>query len=93
VAVAAAVHEVGALLTFALLTLPAMAALFVARSIRVTFAVSTLLGLLVPVVGLVVAFQLDLPVGPATVALLVLGVPIAATLGRRLEAGRLPPAA
>jgi hypothetical protein len=35
-----------------------------------------------PAAGLVVSFYLDLPAGPASVALLAMSVPIAATIGQ-----------
>ena len=79
---AAAVHEVGALLTFALLTLAPMASLLVTRRIRTTFVVSAAIGIAAVCGGLVVAFQIDLPPGPVSVALLALAVVIAAIVGR-----------
>ena len=51
VAAAAAVHEIGALLTFALLTLPAMAALLVTTNIRATFTTAAGLGATAAVSG------------------------------------------
>lgn len=85
VAAAMAVHEIGALLTFSLLTLPAMAALLVARRIRTTFLLSAGIGVAALWAGLVVAFQLDLPPGPVSVAILVLAVPVAAGAGHWRE--------
>jgi zinc transport system permease protein len=89
VAAAAAVRTVGALLTFALLTLPALAALQVTTSVRAMFAVSALLGTVVPCLGLALSFHLDLPPGPAAVALLAIAVPLAgvghAVRGRGME--------
>ncbi len=78
VAAAAAVHEVGALLTFALLTLPAMAALLVTSNMRATFVTATGLGAALPCLGLAVSFYFDLPAGPASVALLSVSVLVAA---------------
>lgn len=78
VAAAAAVHAIGALLTFALLTLPAMAALLVTTSVRATFVVSAVLGTVLPSLALAFSFYLDLPAGPASVALLAISVPLAA---------------
>lgn len=75
---AGAVHEIGALSTFALLTLPAMAALLVTASIRATLIVATALGAVVPALALVAAFYFDLPAGPACAALLALTVAVAA---------------
>jgi zinc transport system permease protein len=74
VTAAAAVHEIGALPTFGLLALPAMTALAVTGSVQATFVVATVLGSTVPVVALALSFYLDLPVGPACVALLALTV-------------------
>jgi ABC-type Mn2+/Zn2+ transport system permease subunit len=82
IATAAAVHEIGALSTFALLALPSMAALLVTRSIRAAFAVAATLGAGVPALGLAVSFYLDLPAGPACAALLVLAVAAAALVAR-----------
>jgi ABC-type Mn2+/Zn2+ transport system permease subunit len=78
VAAAAAVHTIGALLTFALLTLPAMAALLATTSVRAAFATAALLSIGVPILGLAASFYLDLPAGPAAVALLAATVPLAA---------------
>jgi zinc transport system permease protein len=78
VAAAAAVHEIGALLTFAFLTLPAMAALLVTTSIRITFITAAGLGAALGCLGLAASFYFDLPAGPASVALLVLSVVVAA---------------
>jgi ABC-type Mn2+/Zn2+ transport system permease subunit len=80
VAVATAVAHIGVLSTFALLTLPSMAALLLTRSIRTTFVVAAGLGVAAASLALVVSFQLDLPAGPTAVALLALVVPIAAAL-------------
>jgi ABC-type Mn2+/Zn2+ transport system permease subunit len=78
VAAATAVRGIGALLTFGLLALPAMAALLMARSVRATFLVAGVLGAVLPSLALVVSFYLDLPVGPTAVALLAIAVLLAA---------------
>ena len=78
VAAAAAVHSIGALSTFALLTLPAMAALLVTRSVRATFITAAALSIVLPTIALALSYYLDLPAGPASVALLALSVPFAA---------------
>jgi ABC-type Mn2+/Zn2+ transport system permease subunit len=70
VVASAAVHEIGALSTFALLSLPAMAALLLTASIRRAFIVAAGFGIIVPVLALAMSFYLDLPAGPACVALL-----------------------
>jgi ABC-type Mn2+/Zn2+ transport system permease subunit len=81
--VALSVPPLGALLTFALLTLPAMGALLLTTSVRAVFATAAGLGILLPSLGLAASFYLDLPAGPAAVALLAAGVPIAAIAGHR----------
>ena len=82
VAAAAAVHEVGTLLTFSLLTLPPMASLLVTRRIGSTFLVSGGYCVTAVCAGLMVAFYMDLPPGPVAVALLALTVVAAAITSR-----------
>jgi zinc transport system permease protein len=81
-AAATAVQAIGALPTFGLLTLPAVAALLAARSVRTTFATAAVLSISVPSLALAGSFYLDLPPGPASVALLAIGVPMAAGANR-----------
>jgi len=83
VATATAVQHIGALLTFALLTLPAMGALLLATSVRAVFATAAGLGMGLSCLGLAASFYLDLPAGPAAVALLAAGVPLAAIAGQQ----------
>ena len=78
VAAATAVNAIGALSTFALLTLPAMTALLATASVRATFISAAALSIVLPSVGLALSFYLDLPAGPASVALLAVSVPLAA---------------
>lgn len=78
VVAATAVNAIGALLTFALLTLPAMAALLATSSVRATFVAAAALSIVVPSAGLALSFYVDLPAGPASVALLAASVPLAA---------------
>jgi ABC-type Mn2+/Zn2+ transport system permease subunit len=78
VAAATAVNAIGALSTFALLTLPAMAALLATTSVRATFITAAGLSIVLPSLGLALSFYLDLPAGPASVALLTVSVPLAA---------------
>jgi ABC-type Mn2+/Zn2+ transport system permease subunit len=85
VSVAMAVHEVGTLPTFAWLTLPSMSSLLVTRSIGGVFAVSAAVGMAAAFGGLLAAFHLDLPPGPASVGLLVLAVVLSAIAGRRRQ--------
>ena len=82
VTAAVAVHEIGTLLTFSLLTLAPAASLLVTRSIRSTFATAAAVGVTLTCLGVVVSFYLDLPPGPASVALLALSVPVASVIGR-----------
>jgi zinc transport system permease protein len=88
-AAAMAVHEIGALLTFSLLTLPAMGALLATSSIRGTFTLAAVLGAVLPCLGLAASFYFDLPAGPASVALLVISVPLAAVLRWRRRPNQL----
>jgi ABC-type Mn2+/Zn2+ transport system permease subunit len=81
VAAATAVQHIGALLTFALLTLPAMGALLLTTSVRAVFATAAGLGMALPSLGLAASFYFDLPAGPAAVALLAAGVALAAIAG------------
>lgn len=78
VAAATAVDAIGALSTFALLTLPAMTALLATGSVRATFLSAAAVSIVLPSVGLALSFYLDLPAGPASVALLAVSVPLAA---------------
>lgn len=83
VAAAIAVEEIGALLTFALLTLPPTAALLAGRRTHTVFLLSVLIGAAAVTLGLVAAFQFDLPPGPLSVAILALAVPLAALAATR----------
>lgn len=87
IAAAAAVQEVGTLLTFALLTLPAMAALLVTTNMRATFITAAGLGATLPCLGLAASFYFDLPAGPASVALLSISVLAAAAVGFSSSSG------
>jgi zinc/manganese transport system permease protein len=85
IATAAAVHEVGVLLTFALLTLPPMAALLVTRRVPATFLMAAIVGSLSVAAGLILAFRWDLPPGPTSVGVLIVGVIAAAVISRLRE--------
>jgi ABC-type Mn2+/Zn2+ transport system permease subunit len=80
-ATAAAVHETGALLAFALLVLPATAALLATRGLRAAFFAAPAIAVAAVLGGLVLSFRWDLPTGPLTVALLAAAVPLAAMFG------------
>ena len=83
VTVAMAVHEVGTLLTFSQLTLAPTASLLLTRSIGATFVMAAAVAIGAACGGLVLAFYLDLPPGPASVAILVLSVVAAGVLSRQ----------
>jgi ABC-type Mn2+/Zn2+ transport system permease subunit len=82
VATAATVHELGALLTFALLTLAPMASLLVTRRVHSTFLMAAVIGSGAVTAGLIVAYQCDLPPGPTSVGVLVITVLGAASIAR-----------
>lgn len=75
VVISVATHMVGDIFVFGFLVIPPMAAMMVARTVRGIFVVAALIGLVVPAVGLVLAFLGDVPASPAivAVALLILG--------------------
>lgn len=66
--VAAATHLVGDLFVIGFMILPPVTALLLARRVRSVVAVSAALGLLCPVIGLLLAFVLDVPASPAIVS-------------------------
>jgi ABC-type Mn2+/Zn2+ transport system permease subunit len=75
VVISVATHMVGDVMVFGFLVIPPVAAMLLTRSVRGIFLIAALIGLVVPGVGLVVAFLADVPASPAivAVALLVLG--------------------
>jgi ABC-type Mn2+/Zn2+ transport system permease subunit len=70
-----ATHMVGDLFVFGFLVVPPVTAMLLTRNVKLIFALSVLIGLLAPVVGLFFAFVFDVPASPAIVgvASLVLG--------------------
>jgi ABC-type Mn2+/Zn2+ transport system permease subunit len=82
VAVSVGLRTTGTLLSFALLTLPAMAALLLTQSLAAAFALSAAIGVAAMLSGLVMSFRWDLPTGPVTVALLAGAVGIAQIVDR-----------
>lgn len=82
IAVSAGLRTTGTLLSFAFLTLPAMAALLLTQSLAAAFGLSAAIGMTAMLSGLVVSFQWDLPTGPVTVALLAGAVGIAQIVDR-----------
>jgi ABC-type Mn2+/Zn2+ transport system permease subunit len=82
IATAAGLRATGTLLAFSLMTLPAMAALLITRSLVGTFIVASVVSVVGVFTGLVLSFQWDLPTGPLTVALLAGVVAIAQLVDR-----------
>jgi len=68
-AIAVGVMKAGPLVVFGFLVLPALAALRVAPGLRAALAISTALGALCSVGGFELAYRIDLPTGPTSVAL------------------------
>jgi ABC-type Mn2+/Zn2+ transport system permease subunit len=68
VAIAVATHMVGDLLVFGFLVLPPVAAMLLVRSVKAIILLSVVIGVVSPVIGLILAFQLDVPSSPAIVA-------------------------
>ena len=85
VVISFATHMVGDLFVFGFLVVPPVAAMLLTRSVRGIFALSVLIGVLAPVVGLVLAFMFDFPASPAIVgvASVVLAVAWLVSLVRR----------
>jgi ABC-type Mn2+/Zn2+ transport system permease subunit len=67
-AISVAVRIVGDLFVFGFLVLPAVGAMLAARKVRSIFLTAAVFGLVPPLIGLYLAFKLDFPAGPTTVA-------------------------
>ncbi len=67
VAVSVATRVVGDVFVFGFLVVPAAMAILLARKVRNIVLLALLLGAVAPLVGLFLAFRLDLPAGPTTV--------------------------
>ncbi|HEB88763.1 MAG TPA: metal ABC transporter permease [Deltaproteobacteria bacterium] len=70
-AIALGTMTAGPLVVFGFLVLPALAALHVARSMGAAMAVAALVGAVSSVGGFVIAYRVDLPAGPTSVAVAV----------------------
>lgn len=68
VAVSVATRIVGDVFVFGFLVIPAVTAILIARNVRNVFLLSVLFGAIPPILGLYLAFKLDFPAGPTTVA-------------------------
>jgi zinc transport system permease protein len=71
IAVAVAIRAVGALLTFTLLVAPGASALCLTNRLSRTFKISTAIGVVAAIAGVLLSYQYDLPTGSTIVALLV----------------------
>ena len=66
--VSVATRIVGDVFVFGFLVIPAVTAILLAKKVRNIFLLSVAFGIIPPILGLYLAFKLDLPAGPATVA-------------------------
>jgi ABC-type Mn2+/Zn2+ transport system permease subunit len=87
-AISLGVMEAGPLVVFGFLVLPPLAALRVAPGLGVAMAISVAIGALCSVGGFALAYRVDLPTGPTSVALAA-GFWIAFTAAARLSRRRL----
>jgi ABC-type Mn2+/Zn2+ transport system permease subunit len=65
--IAFATHMVGDLFVFGFLVIPPVSAMLLTRSVKGIFIVSVVIGAIAPVVGLFLAFVIDVPASPAIV--------------------------
>jgi len=68
VAISVATHLVGDVFVFGFLVIPPVTGLLLGGRVRQVFAIAVTLGAVAPVVGLYLAFSLDVPASPAIVA-------------------------
>jgi len=68
VVIAFATHMVGDLFVFGFLVIPPVSAMLLTRNVKAIFILSVVIGILAPVVGLFLAFVIDVPASPAIVA-------------------------
>lgn len=87
-AVTSSVAVAGVLLVFCFLIIPAVIGALFARSISAQLAIGWLVGVAASAVGLVGAFELDLPTGAALVVAFALALALAGLI-RFLQAGRV----
>lgn len=72
-----ATHMVGDLFVFGFLVIPAATALLLSRNVKAIFLISVAIGIIAPLLGLVLAFMMDVPASPAIVAVASVGLGIA----------------
>ncbi len=65
--IAFATHMVGDLFVFGFLVIPPVTAMLLTRSVKTIFLLSVVIGAIAPVVGLFLAFVIDVPASPAIV--------------------------
>lgn len=65
--IAFATHMVGDLFVFGFLVIPPVTAMLLSRSVKAIFLLSVAIGAIAPVVGLFLAFVIDVPASPAIV--------------------------
>lgn len=68
IAISVAIRMVGDVFVFGFLVIPAISAILLARKVTAIFILATIFGAIPPIVGLYLAFKLDIPAGPTTVA-------------------------
>ena len=85
VVISVATHTVGDLFVFGYLVIPPVAAMLLAKRVKMIFVLSVVIGAFSPIVGLFLAFKLDFPSSPSMVgvAYLVLVVAWLASMVRR----------
>jgi ABC-type Mn2+/Zn2+ transport system permease subunit len=81
IVVAVSIKVAGVLLVFAFLLLPAVTALLVGKSMKLSFFIAAVSALVSAFTGLVVSFKMDLPTGPTIVAILFALMLVVAILG------------
>jgi zinc transport system permease protein len=83
--ISVATHTVGDLFVFGFLVIPPVAAMLLAKRVKMIFLLSVLIGALSPILGLFLAFKLDFPSSPTMVAVAycVLAVAWLASIVRR----------
>lgn len=68
IAISVAIRMVGDVFVFGFLVIPAISAILLARKVTSIFILAALFGAIPPIAGLYLAFKLDIPAGPTTVA-------------------------
>jgi ABC-type Mn2+/Zn2+ transport system permease subunit len=69
-----ATHMVGDLFVFGFLVIPPVTALLLTQNVKAIVLISVLIGIIAPLIGLFVAFLLDVPASPAIVGVASVGL-------------------